>query len=549
VIWADPEVPAQLCGDPLRLSQVLVNLVGNALKFTAHGHIAVRVTLDTAAQAPPDCIALRFTVEDTGLGISAEQQQRLFQAFAQADASTTRLYGGTGLGLAISQQLVRKMGGVIRLDSEPGAGSRFSFAICLPCPGGQEPRLPPAPSEVQGRRVLVLDDSAPAAQALATQLRALGLRVRSAATLPEAATLLAGEPCELLMVDWGLPDMNGVEALQLLRADAALAAIPAIIMASAYAREQSREAQEYAGVLPFLDKPVNPYLLRSAVLIALGAETEQMAVRPAAAPSAAMQRIRGARVLVVDDNTINQQVAREILQRAGVQVALASSGAEAARMNDEAHYDAILMDIQMPDMDGYQATALIRASERHPSLPIIAMTAHAVGGYRERCLALDMNDYVTKPIEPDTLYAVLANWVQGDAGAVASAVPPPVLPQAAPRPGIDIPAALERLGGHGALLNRLLNLFIQDFGASLQHIEEAIASGDLDRAAQLVHKVRGAAGNLSATGLFDAAGALEERLRAPELSLPVLLADFAKAHQEVLAGARQHLDRPDRLAT
>ena len=567
VIWAAPEVPSNLRGDPLRLSQVLVNLVGNALKFTARGHIQLKVDLEpAAAEGHESRVGLRFTVEDSGLGISQEQQARLFQAFAQADASTTRLYGGTGLGLAISQQLVRKMGGMINVDSEPGVGSRFSFSIALECLEQQTPRQQPAPAAARGKRILVVDDSAPARNMLEVQLRSLGFETSAAPSGGAAVELLQQRSYDLMLLDCDMPEPDGGATLERLRALPGLEELPVALMLTAFAREHNKHYAELARHHTFLDKPVNPYLLRSAVLVALGMDDGAPPPRLAAAPSPAAQRIHGAHVLVVDDNAINQQVAAEVLQRAGVIVDLAGSGEEATRMTDLASYDAVLMDIQMPDMDGYQATARIRSADRHAALPIIAMTAHAVAGYRERCLAMGMNDYVTKPIDPDTLYAVLANWMRHKApthdggaddgrndsiaaiAADSNGASADKAPLSEARPGIDLAAALERLGGHMALLSRLLALFVQDFGASLQHIQHAIDDGDLAQAAQLVHKIKGAAGNLSATELYETASVLEDRLRAEQPALSDLLDDFARAFETVMGSARGQLEQREKPA-
>ena len=545
VVWAAPDVPSNLLGDPLRLGQILVNLAGNALKFTARGHIELRVELDNASPAvtPGGPLILRFTVEDSGLGISQEQQARLFQAFAQADASTTRLYGGTGLGLAISQQLVRKMGGEIKVDSEPGVGSSFSFTVHLQAANDQTPRLQPVPAAAQGKRVLVVDDSEATRHMLKIQLTSLGLRTRAVASGTAAVAAMQLDPYDVLLIDADMPELDGIDTLHRIAEDPELAAVPAVLMVTAYAREHNKETIEQTRIMPFLDKPANPQLLRNAILAALGLEASQPVVAMTAPPSVAVQRIRGAHVLVVDDNSINQQVASEILQRAGVRADVAGSGEEAANMVSTGHYDAVLMDIQMPDMDGYQATALIRKDERQADLPIIAMTAHAVAGYRERCLEMDMNDYVTKPIDPDTLYAVLATWVTPDLARAADAEPlPPRVPPsgkpATPRPGIDITAAMERLGGHDALLSQLLSLFAHDFETSLQQIQDAIHSGELLRAADLVHKIRGAAGNLSANELFKTSTALEDRLRAEPLALQDLLRAFVQSFDVVMHGAQ-----------
>jgi signal transduction histidine kinase/CheY-like chemotaxis protein/ligand-binding sensor domain-containing protein/HPt (histidine-containing phosphotransfer) domain-containing protein len=544
VIWAAPEVPSNLLGDPLRLGQILVNLVGNALKFTASGHIEVRVAIDAATPGftPGGPLVLRFTVEDSGLGISKEQQARLFQAFAQADASTTRLYGGTGLGLAISQQLVQKMGGDITVDSEPGVGSSFSFTVQLQAAHDQTPQ--PVPTAAQGKRILVVDDCEATRHMLRTQLAAMGLQARAVASGATAVAAMQLDPYDLLLIDADMPDLDGIDTLHRIAEDAELASVPAVLMVTAYAREHDKQTMEHVRNMPFLDKPANPQLLRHAILSALGLESGQQGVAMSAPPSVAVQRIRGARVLVVDDNAINQQVASEILQRAGVRADVAGSGEEAARLVGDGNYDAVLMDIQMPDMDGYQATALIRADQRHAALPIIAMTAHAVAGYRERCLAMDMNDYVTKPIDPDTLYTVLATWVTPDQSRAAEPAPSPPPPAhrsiaaVAPRPGIDVRAAMERLGGHEALLAQLLRMFADDFASTLQQIQDAIHSGEVLQAADLVHKIRGAAGNLSANELFETSTALELRLRDEPAALPELLAAFAQSFDVVMASAR-----------
>ncbi|MDR7048761.1 signal transduction histidine kinase/ligand-binding sensor domain-containing protein/DNA-binding response OmpR family regulator/HPt (histidine-containing phosphotransfer) domain-containing protein [Duganella sp. 3397] len=573
VISATPEVPANLLGDPLRLSQILVNLVGNALKFTASGQIEVRV--ERAVPAPeqpvPDgMVALRFAVEDSGLGISPEQQSRLFQAFAQADASTTRLYGGTGLGLAISQQLVRKMGGVITVDSEPNVGSSFSFTVQMQTGPAHSQRQAPVPEAALGKRVLIVDDNNSVRHKLKVQLATWGLKPAAVASGAAAVAAMQLNQYDLLLIDAEMPDIDGIETLQRIAEDSELAAVPPVLMVSAYAREHRFQGAELLRTTPFIDKPVNPYLLRSAVLTALGLEVGQATAKLAPPPSFAVQRIRGAHVLVVDDNSINLQVASEILQRAGVRSDLAASGDEAARMINQRKYDAVLMDIQMPDMDGYQATALIRADERHASLPIIAMTAHAVAGYRERCLNMDMNDYVTKPINPETLYTVLAAWVAPDQSSVAEMaltaqfLPAPPAGTAAIAaitatttataaaataaaaeiilPGIDVPAAMERLGGNATLLKRLLAMFAKDFEQAPRMIEEAIAAGRWFDAADLVHKVRGAAGNLSATELHETATALEDRLRAQHEDLQGLLDAFNHALNILLRGQCRHSD-------
>lgn len=471
-IRAAPAVPTELLGDALRLSQVLANLLANALKFTAAGYVQLLVELDDAAPAPADAadaaVRLRFTVEDSGIGISAEQQTRLFQAFSQADTSTTRLYGGTGLGLAISQQLVRCMGGNIDVDSTPGVGSRFSFTASFR-------RAEAGLAAGADKPALVLDASV------------------------QALALIGLEPP---------PRQAGIGG------GAAAAALEGGVRAAPGVR---------------------------------------------AGPSAAAQRIRGAQVLVVDDNLINQQVASEILQGAGVDVTLAGNGGEALRLLNEYHYDAVLMDIQMPHMDGYQATARIRAQSRHAELPVIAMTAHAVAGYRERCLAMGMNDYVTKPIAPEKLFTTLASWVSNERAAqrqvaatlaAAAAAAAPARPaadataaadgadQLAGLPGLDVDAALQRLGGNRRLLAQLVIAFGKEYAQAPQQIASAIDDERLGDAQQLAHAIKGASGNLSAMLLMAAAAELEEALIHHNLhALPRLRERFDQACAQLLRGA------------
>jgi len=545
VVWAAPDVPPQLVGDPLRLSQVLVNLVGNALKFTSRGHIVLKVELAGPPQDQPmPTVSLRFVVEDSGVGISAEQQARLFRAFSQADSSTTRLYGGTGLGLAISQQLVQAMGGVIEIDSMPEHGSRFHFDLALARHDG--PAAAPPPAAAAGKRVLIVDDNPRMREMLARLLDARGFAAHAVADADAALAWLRDNQADLVLMDWDMPEMNGIDAARRLHADPARAGLPVVLMVSEFAREPVVQAAAEAGIDACLAKPISPAQLLDTVLATLGVDG---AARPAAspfpaAPSKSAQQIAGAQVLVVDDNVINQQVAREVLLRAGVHVTLVGNGVDAVQMVDLARYDAVLMDIQMPGMDGYEATARIRAKAQHARLPVIAMTAHAVAGFRENSLAMGMNDHVTKPIEPERLFAVLASWIPADPARVA-AVPAATAAVAAPPsvPGVDIVAVLERLGGNSRLLATLLDRFVADFEPTPERLLAAIEHGAFEQAALLVHKIRGAAGNLSMHELHRAASDLEQLLLSPRPGkLDEPLAAFGAALEAVIDGV-QLLDR------
>ncbi|MFA9216127.1 MAG: response regulator, partial [Sphingomonadaceae bacterium] len=540
LVWSAPGVPSHVVGDPLRLNQILVNLVGNALKFTAHGHIALRVEL-AAPLADADTVQLRFAVEDTGVGISADQQARLFQAFTQADTSTTRLYGGTGLGLAISQQLVHAMGGEIVIDSAPATGSCFAFTLTLRALAPAMPATPrwSLPPELAATRVLVVDDNPVARTMLLQQLSELGLNAHALDSASGAEVWCQTHAVDLLLADWDLPDGDGIDTARRVRAAAAGPALPVLLLASELAREQLGRAAERAGIQGCVAKPSTPAQLLAALLAALGHATPELVpVSATASVSEAAARIAGARVLVVDDNVINQQVAREVLLRAGVQVELASNGIDALALLALGQFDAVLMDIQMPEMDGYEATARIRAQPQHAQLPVIAMTAHAVAGFRENSLAMGMNDYVTKPIEPERLFAVLASWIRLDPARVAPALP--VRQSSVPAlavPGIDVAAALERLGGNSELLARLLRKFADEYAPSPAHLLAALEQGALEPATLLVHKVRGAAGNLSMPELHRTAGELEQvLLSARPAPFEEALAAFGAALETVIDG-------------
>ncbi len=543
VVAASPDVPAYLSGDPLRLSQVLTNLVSNALKFTAHGYVQLQVELvrDAAGRSDEGCHRLRFTVRDSGVGLTDEHRVRLFQAFEQADASTTRVYGGTGLGLAISQQLVNKMGGQIDVDSKPGEGSAFSFTVTMrehhPLSGQPQRQIPP---EARGKSILVVDDSAPTREVLLLQLRSFGFDASAVGSGAAALAELEHKAHDLVLMDWNMPVMDGIETTRQIKSHPGLKVTPTVIMVTAFDRDHIKAAAEQVGVDVFLVKPVNPVQLVASVLSVLGfaPRTPGAATAPVADP--ATGSIQGIAVLVVDDNIINQQVAGDILLRAGVRVDFADNGVDAVRMVDQGNYDAVLMDIQMPGMDGYQTTAMIREKTQHSELPIIAMTAHAIAGYREHCISLGMNDYISKPIEPSVLYEVLAKWTGRSQRPFELARSARAAePVAAPAPGIDRDAALVRLGGNVELFNRLLAIFAEDFGSSEQKVRASLQEGNTDNAALLVHRVRGAAGNLSATALFRSSGVLEQKLMAGQAEgIDALLDAFGSDLAQVLGEVR-----------
>ena len=405
-----PDVPAELVGDPVRYGQILLNLTSNAIKFTQSGEVVVSIAI--VRQTEHD-VELVTWVRDTGIGMSQAEQSHLFESFSQADSSITRRFGGTGLGLAISKALAEKMGGHIRVDSKPGTGSTFSFTVILHRP---DRRAAPRPvEELRGRRVLVVDDDPIARELLATTLTGWSLNVSEAtsgtaalAAIRDAAAAKA--PFELVFMDWKMPGQNGVEVATAIRAGAGDVKPPMVVMVSAFGRADVFEAAKRAGIEGFLVKPVEPALLLATLqsLFALPDGDRQAA--PAVAPTS---QLAGSHVLVAEDNAINQQIVEQLLQRQGITVEFAANGREAvdAVAADYTRFDAVIMDVQMPVMDGLEATRLIRLHADATQLPIIAMTAHAMEAERQLCLDAGMNDHLTKPVDPKALTRTLARWI------------------------------------------------------------------------------------------------------------------------------------------
>ncbi len=499
------DLPAQLRGDPSRLGQVLLNLGSNAVKFTERGSVAIGVR---ALERSADAVRLRFEVRDSGIGISPAQRERLFQPFSQADASTSRRFGGTGLGLAISRHLAQRMGGTLDVDSTPGQGSCFHFDARF---GLAAPAAPPEvalPPGLHGARVLVVDDNELARELLQRMCRSLGLEADATddgapAVQAVAAADAADRPYRLVLLDWRMPGLDGIGCAGRIAALALRHPPPTVLMLTAFAREevQRRLAAESVRVAATLVKPVTASTLLDACLAALHApgRVPSRDARREEALAAHAARLAGTRVLLVEDNPINQELARDMLGRAGLQVQVAGDGAQALARLAQAPFDVVLMDCQMPVMDGYAATRALRQDPRWRNLPVIAMTANAMAGDREAVLAAGMNDHVAKPIRVEELFGALTRWVPARAGAPA------------PRwPGIDPAGALELLGGNEALHLRLLGMFVQREADFVARFGAARAGTDASAAVRLAHDLRGVAATLGASALAEAAGALEQ---------------------------------------
>jgi signal transduction histidine kinase/CheY-like chemotaxis protein len=524
----DSAVPRRLVGDPLRLGQVLVNLVSNAVKFTEGGEIVVRVGL--ARAQPSGSIALEFGVRDTGMGIPAERQADLFSPFTQVDGSITRRFGGSGLGLAICKQLTEMMGGGIEVDSVPGVGSLFRFTACFGVASDQ-PAATGHAEPLGGRHVLVIDDNASAREILGAMLHHFGMRAESCASGGAGierlrAAAAAGDPFQLVLLDWLMPEMDGIETAQRIRRDAAaLGGVPAVLMITAGGYDKVADRLAAAGIEHVLAKPVSESTLHDAILeVLLGAEIADSQRRGQArkfAPQRDCSAIRGAPVLLVEDVEINRVVALAFLRQAGVQVDVAVHGLDALEKIARRDYALVLMDIQMPEMDGLTAAREIRKDPRYRDLPIVAMTAHAMSGDRERSLAAGMNDHLTKPIDPEALFATLLRWIKPSAVPAVAPLPDSAPVQPAPEdtatvalPALDGIDTADGLANHldsPALYMRSLSGFNRDCGNSAEEIAAALAAEDYALARRLAHTLKSVAAIIGAHELSGHAKMLEER--------------------------------------
>jgi two-component system, sensor histidine kinase and response regulator len=509
------DIPPALLGDPLRLGQVLINLLGNAVKFTETGEIRL---IGELLEQTGNKVKLRFSVKDTGIGMTKEQANRLFQAFAQADTSTSRKYGGTGLGLAISKRLVELMGGSIWVVSEPGGGSTFSFTGWFGLSETTARKV--VPTRLGSLKVLVVDDNAAAREVLEEQLRIIGAEIEQVASGTEAIDAVkgadAGRPFDVILLDWRMPVLDGVETARRIRTDSSLKSVPAIIMVTAFGREEVRSEAERAGVNGFLIKPINQSMLIDA-LVEIFAPEYMMAAHEAAETTE--YDLNGLRVLLAEDNAINQQIAVELLEGVGVAVDVANNGREAvdklSAAGGDMRYDLVLMDLQMPEMDGYQATARIRADPRLADLPIVAMTAHAMAEERERSLAAGMRAHITKPIDPDLLYRTLAQFCRSGQAAIPAKLASHSLPSNAllEIDGLDVEDGVTRVAGNMKLYRSLLDQFVAQQADAVSTVRAGLECHDFALVERLVHTLKGVSGNLGAKTISRLAGELEGSLK------------------------------------
>ncbi|MDQ7246111.1 response regulator [Dongia sedimenti] len=561
IIEVDRAVPGALRGDPLRLGQILINYANNAVKFTETGeiHIAVKPEQET-----DEHILLRFSVRDTGIGMTPEQRARMFQSFQQADSSTTRKYGGTGLGLAISKRLAELMGGTVGVESEAGKGSTFWFTARLGKSAVKRKALIPNP-DLRGLKVLVVDDNPHARMVLAEMLTEMTFEAIQAGSGTEAVETLkaeaaAGKPVRTVYLDWQMPVLDGLETALAIRA-LDLPVMPHLVMVTAHGREDVLKRAPAAGIEAVLIKPVAPSLLFDTTIRVFGTEPNEGVAQLPAPPEEAIvlpENLQGARVLLVEDNDFNQEVATELLREVGLKVEVAENGQialEKLRGAPDGTFDLVLMDMQMPVMDGVAATIEIRKQARFDSLPIVAMTANVMAAERQKCLEAGMNDHVAKPIDPAVLFDALARWLtpRAEAGteprrrpATAADLTDDFDPSSLTVDGLDVKLGLSRVLGKKRLYSDLLLKFARDQTKAPDLLQEALDGGDLTTAQRLAHTAKALAGNIGATRLQEQAGLLETAIRdhAPRSKIDPLLGVWRAAVRDLISELWASLPSP-----
>ncbi len=560
----EQSVPVCLVGDPLRLGQILINLANNAVKFTEHGEIVI--TAKTLEKTDHD-VLVEFSVQDSGIGMDTEQQSKLFQSFSQADASTTRKYGGTGLGLAICKRLTALMGGEIGVQSDIGKGSTFWFTARMGL--HDQTKLPHRmlADDLRNMRVLIVDDNKSSREILSEYLASMGCIAETASSGEEALEKIdkadSDTPYGLVLMDWKMPDIDGIETTRRMKLDKNLSELPTVIMVTAYGREEVMRQAEKVGIEEFLIKPINQSLLFNTIMKVSGhdvdtgrRDTTTLETIPG------LDAIRGAHILLAEDNEINQQVAKELLEGAGLVVTIANNGREAVDLVLDNSYDMVLMDIQMPEMDGFEATTLIRSQQQSFKQPIVAMTAHAMSGDRQKCIDVGMVDHVVKPVDPKELFSCLVRWIPPmernatplDSSAEKSSQPEVQLPQSLP--GIDMAAGLSRVNYNKKLYRELLVKLHDSYANAYNELQNLLDRGKAGKAQMLAHTIKGVAGNVGANELQTAAAEVETALKQEEkvkntsmMAFKQVLSDVIKSLGVLATEQQESIEPPVPTAT
>ncbi len=551
---ADPGVPSHLRGDPSRLRQILVNLANNAIKFTHAGEVVVRATVVTEAAGE---VMLRFSVRDTGIGIPEDKIPLLFQKFTQVDGSTTRKYGGTGLGLAISRQLAEKMGGEIGVHSEEGKGSEFWFTVRLFWKGSPGHRKGASVATMEGARLLVVDDNATNRQILVARLASWGTKVGETADGPMALRQMAdaheaGQPFEVVIIDMQMPGMDGETLGRAIKSDERFRNTHLVLMTS-LGQHDSRGDLTQIGFAAVLSKPVRPSeLFRRLNVLLGGAADSNTTSQTDGLPSASHGQLDTARILLAEDNPVNQRVALGMLRKLGIQADVAANGAEAVRAMEESVYDLVLMDVQMPEMDGVEATAHIRSPESavlNHDVIIVAMTAHALQGDKERFLNVGMNDYVSKPIDSGALASVLGRWLgervdttdhPTSATPTEEAVANAGMSFETPAVVFDSDGFVKRLQGDENLAREIVVALCASTPELVEQLTKSVAAGELSLSARYAHTIKGAAANVNAEALRRIASDVELASRANDREqVAMLMPQLQSAFDDLMNAVRQ----------
>ncbi len=509
------DIPETLVADPLRVRQVLINLLSNAIKFTEKGSICISVKQKTAG---PDAVKLTFCVHDSGIGIPNDLKANLFDAFTQADGTVTRRYGGSGLGLAICKRIVNMMSGKIWVESEVGLGSSFYFTASFQLGQPEAVKRSVTPLEIRGLRVLLIEDNPYTVEAMVHFLEGFGFKVDFYQSAEEALTFLSGQsqdkPYDLIITDIELPGMNGLQAFENLKAMDGKNLPPVILAHSPFMHKDKRNSAIKLGIRHFISKPIKQSPLLNVIMETFGYETDLG--EPSPGETDYVDDFVDVSILLVEDNPINQRVATEMLTKAGIRVDSADNGLAAIASIKKKCYDAVLMDVQMPEMDGIEVTRIVRNELDMQELPIIALTAHTMAGDRDRCLDAGMNDYIPKPIDRTSLFETLKRNIESKGGrfnCIPGAFGPPgghIPTFTGEVPGLDLSDGLTRLGGDWNLYTDVLKDYCDHYREFLPEIKQLVANKNFRTARRQAHALKGAAGNISAHNLSSAARQLEQ---------------------------------------
>lgn len=521
-IHISKDVPFYLVGDPLRIGQIITNYCSNAIKFTEKGDVVVRVEL--GKKLADNKLKINFSVKDTGIGISKEQQSRMFQEYSQADSSTTRKHGGTGLGLAISKRLAEMMGGTTWLESEEGKGSTFYFSAVFEVKEQTKRAEFKAPDDIKILKVLACDDNTTARFIIKETIETFGFEISVVKSGQECISMLQNKSYDLLIIDWLMPEMDGLETIKVLKSDKAINDIP-IIMVSAFGNEELVQKSKELGVNHFIAKPFTFSRMFDTIMDVFGKDIRVSKTRIERGKKHIneLQKIAGSTILLVEDNEINQQVATELLEDEGFVVEIASNGQEAVDMmkasGEPSKYGLIFMDLQMPVMDGLTATQEIRKLLQYKDVPILAMTADAMSGVKEKCIAAGMNDIVTKPIDPDEMFGVMVQWMKPmehrtpnkelrtlkDKKGILEVEVPLI-------PGLNIEGALKRINNKKKLYLSILEKFYVNNQNIINELKAILEKGEQETAERLIHTLKGVSGNIGADSLHELTKIVEESI-------------------------------------